>query len=66
MLVLSSSEFDPTGHCLSCEPTKKAVSEVTPAYKLVMEEAEARDGRLDPQSHLSSQAQGLPKPSGTF
>jgi len=33
---------------------------------LVMEEAEARDGRLDPQSHLSSQAQGLPKPSGTF
>jgi hypothetical protein len=51
-------------------PTKRthdtSTLEVTPAYKLVMEEAEARDGRLDPQSHLSSQAQGLSKLSGTF
>jgi hypothetical protein len=36
----------PPGHRVSCEPTKKAVSGVTPAYKSVMEEAEARDGLI--------------------
>jgi hypothetical protein len=40
------AQLTPTGHRLSCEPSKKAVSEVTPAYKSVMEEAEARDGLI--------------------
>ena len=60
--IVRMARLTPTGHRLSCEPTKKAVSEVTPAYKSVMEEAEARDGLIRNRIFLAKR-NGFPNPA---